>query len=253
MGGLMASNFWAKIYIEILDDWKMGSMTDRLWRRTIEIILLAKELDDDGHLPDIRSMAYRLHSSIDELEDELNGLAAVGIVQSLPEGWHVINYGAWQGPMSDVERQSRRRERIRKQEYHEPVTERSQDSHTTVTLRDTEENRIEKNREEKNLDKRDRFFPVHLSSPEMLNAWGEWLEHQKNRTGRELPKGTALKQFKRIGEIGIPRAIVAIEYSIESNYQRLVEPKGQSPDGQQEPAGFAPGREILKEIHNVNS
>ena len=41
----MGAKFWIKLYHEILDDPKMGRMPDRLWRRTIELFLLAGELD----------------------------------------------------------------------------------------------------------------------------------------------------------------------------------------------------------------
>ena len=56
----MASYYWAKFYIEILDDPKMGRLPDRLWRRTCELILLAKERAIDGSLPPLHDMAWRL-------------------------------------------------------------------------------------------------------------------------------------------------------------------------------------------------
>jgi len=42
----MTGNYWIKLYIEILHDAKMGAMSDRLWRRTIEMFLLAGEKMD---------------------------------------------------------------------------------------------------------------------------------------------------------------------------------------------------------------
>lgn len=47
----MASKYWIKLYHEILDDHKMGRLPDRLWRRVIELILLAGEQDDEGLHP----------------------------------------------------------------------------------------------------------------------------------------------------------------------------------------------------------
>lgn len=53
----MAAKYWIKLYHEILHDPKMGRLPDNLWRRCIELFLLAGELgaevdeDDKGHLP----------------------------------------------------------------------------------------------------------------------------------------------------------------------------------------------------------
>lgn len=215
----MASNFFAKVFIEILDDWKMGSMSDRLWRRTIEMILLAKEVNEEGQLPDIRNMAYRLHTDTELLEAELNDLAKVGIVQLLPEGWHVVNFIKWQGPMSDAERQSRRRERLKKEEYYEKITLMSQDSHDAVTKRDTEKKRIEKKRKEKILTP----LPAHLATPEMLNEWGEWLQYHEDR-GTPITKGTALLQYQDFNDWGPEKSVVVLQHSRKNNYTGLVDP-----------------------------
>ena len=46
----MASKYWIKLYYEILDDPKLGKLTDWLFRRAIELFLLAGENDNDGLL-----------------------------------------------------------------------------------------------------------------------------------------------------------------------------------------------------------
>jgi hypothetical protein len=108
----MASYVWAKVWIEILYDYKMACLSDHLWRRTIELILLAKELDPvEGYLPHIDEMAFKLRSSPEILEAELNDLAAVGIVELLQEGWFLPNFKERQGKVSGAQRVAQHRER----------------------------------------------------------------------------------------------------------------------------------------------
>ena len=101
----MASYVWAKVWIEILYDYKMACLSDHLWRRTIELILLAKELDPvEGYLPHIDEMAFKLRSSPELLEAELNDLAAVGIVELLQDGLFLPNFKVRPGKISGAER-----------------------------------------------------------------------------------------------------------------------------------------------------
>ena len=89
----MSSYYWAKVWIEILDDMKMCRLPDRLWRRTIELVLIAKEQrEQDGYLPSLEDMAWRLRTNAELLEAELTDLARVGIVENLVGGWHVTNF-----------------------------------------------------------------------------------------------------------------------------------------------------------------
>jgi hypothetical protein len=44
-------------FIEILDDPKMGCLPNHLWRRAVELFLLAGREGNDGALPPIEEMA----------------------------------------------------------------------------------------------------------------------------------------------------------------------------------------------------
>ena len=44
----MASRYWIKLYHEILEDPKMGRLSDRQFRRVIELFLLAGDCEMDG-------------------------------------------------------------------------------------------------------------------------------------------------------------------------------------------------------------
>lgn len=139
----MASNFWIKLYHEILHDPKMGRLPDNVWRRAIELFLLAGELDDNGNLPNTEDLAWHLHRpNIEEFETELTHLEKVGILTRLDNGWLVTKFVERQKAISDSERAKAYRDRKRKepasQEDNEPVTPPSRDSHEPVTNRDAD-------------------------------------------------------------------------------------------------------------------
>ena len=146
----MASYYWAKVWIEILYDYKMATLSDHLWRRTIELVLLAKEKNADGYLPKLEEMAFKLgRMSPEILEAELNDLANIEIAERRQDGWYLINFDKRQGKMEVAERVARHRDRIKKREYNERETSVKQDGNAVETNRYTEQNRIDKNRLDK--------------------------------------------------------------------------------------------------------
>jgi len=134
------SKYWIKLYHEILHDPKMGRLPDNLWRRTIELFLMAGELDQDGELPAVSDMAWTLRVSEQELEQELEALAASGleIVTRTPSGWIVTRFADRQSAMSSAERTRRHRESKRKEEYYGDETDESQECNEDVTDRPTD-------------------------------------------------------------------------------------------------------------------
>lgn len=127
----MTSNYWIKLYHEILSDPKMGRLPDRLWRRTIELFLLAGENGQDGDLPSVVDMAWRLRISEDALQGDLNELSADGIaiVKQEEDEWFVTKFAKRQAAMPGNERMQRLRDAKRKEHYYgdEDVTNRHTD------------------------------------------------------------------------------------------------------------------------------
>ena len=78
----MSTRFWVKLYIEILDDPKMGRLPNHLWRRAVELFLLAGREGNDGALPPVEEMAWTLRLSEDKVLEDLHGLAEVGVVHA---------------------------------------------------------------------------------------------------------------------------------------------------------------------------
>lgn len=83
----MSSYYWIKLYHEILDDPKMGRLPDRLWRRYIELALIASAMwEADGTLPGLWYIARDLGMPEHEIRQDLIHLQARGFVKIRPGG-----------------------------------------------------------------------------------------------------------------------------------------------------------------------
>lgn len=118
------TDYWIKLYHEIIDDPKMATLPDRLWRRTIELFLLAGRLchDKSGELPDTHQLAWLLRVSTDDLQTDLIQLASTGIIENIPGGWLVVNFQKRQSAATSTERVKQYRERKQKQQYYDNET-----------------------------------------------------------------------------------------------------------------------------------
>lgn len=137
----MPSRYWIKLYIEILDDPKMGMLQPWLWQRAITFFLAAGEYNQEGLLPPVEQLAWRLRITNTDLVKSLGALSEVGITVETPDGWLVKNFTKRQEP-STAERVRQYREHKHKEEYYgnkngnKPVTNRYTD---TDTESDTDE------------------------------------------------------------------------------------------------------------------
>ena len=181
----MASKYWIKLYHEILDDPKMGRLPDRLWRRVIEMFLLAGETDQEGQLPTIEDMAWRLRIPEDELRADLERIEQAGIVSIEGDRYIVTRFAERQAPVSDAERMRRYRERKQQTQYYgdDAVTDDDTDTVTdTVTNRNVDtDTDIDT---DKNIGADAPAKPVALSEnvPVAYNDWLELLREAKNKS-----------------------------------------------------------------------
>lgn len=137
------ADYWVKMYHEILDDPKMATMPDRLWRRTMEIFLLAGKLSKDksGLLPETNQLAWSLRMSSDDLLMDLKQLESIGILKRVGDGWLVVNFEKRQAAATDAERKRQQREREQRDQYYgnEKVTNLSRSvTQNTETETETE-------------------------------------------------------------------------------------------------------------------
>lgn len=127
----MASKYWIKLYHEILDDPKMGRLPDNLWRRVIELFLIAGDADGEGELPPINDISWRLRVDSNQLMREMEELQTAGILSCVDDQWIVTNFAKRQAAETSTERWRRWRDRQRKEKYYQ--TEEQQESNTEQT------------------------------------------------------------------------------------------------------------------------
>ena len=137
----MASNYWIKLYHEVLDDPKMGQLPDRLWRRVVELFLIAGDYDQKGVLPEIADMAWRLRLTEDVLKADLDTIREHGIAEwNVTDGWIITHFATRQGAASNARRAERHRDKQRHDQYtgNEPVTddERTRNGTRNESLQD---------------------------------------------------------------------------------------------------------------------
>lgn len=121
----MSGNYWIKFYVEILDDPKMATLPDRLWRRFYELCLIAGRLNNGGNLPDTKQIAWTLRMSEGELQPDMEELTKLDLIEKTADGWIVTNFVKRQEKMTNAERIAKFREEKHKEEYYgnECVTE----------------------------------------------------------------------------------------------------------------------------------
>lgn len=114
----MAGNYWIKLFIEILDDSKMATLPDRLWRRVVELFLLAGRYYKDGVLPDTNELSWALRMSMDDLDLDLKQIAQIGIINKTETGWLVVNFARRQSKMTAAEKMRLARKQSQQDEYY---------------------------------------------------------------------------------------------------------------------------------------
>ena len=143
----MPSYYWIKLYHEINDDAKMGRLSDRLFRRSIQFFLLAGELDDGGHLPEIQDIAWRLRCDQEQLETEMIELQDCRILSKIDGRWLVTKFVERQAPISGAERVANYRDRKRKSNYYETQPLHSSDEDVTKRYTDIDIDKIRRDKE----------------------------------------------------------------------------------------------------------
>jgi len=133
------SNYWLKLYIEILDDPKIGPLPDYLWRRWIEILLIAKEHDKGGLLPPVSAMAWRLRADEGRLTKDLRALSQIGVVTLSEPGWFIPAFAERQAASPDKERAREYRKRKAAEREENPSRNVTPESETDTELKEYEE------------------------------------------------------------------------------------------------------------------
>lgn len=125
---------WIKLWLEVLDDPKMGGLPDDLWRLAIELFLVAGENGNNGKIPEKSALSWRLRRRENDLEILLKKLETTGIVRQLKTGWVVSRFKKRQSAVPALDRK-------RAERSHDGAAGYGRSSHENVTTRD--QNRTE--------------------------------------------------------------------------------------------------------------
>lgn len=143
----MASKYWLKLYYDILDDPKIGTLSTHLRWRFVECLLVAGEMDEEGFLPSSNEMAWRVRADGERLDTDLHELANYGLLTKTEGRWLVTNFAKRQAAVGATERWRQWRDRQRQQEYEQEQTNFKRDQTATQTKRltdiDTDKIRID--------------------------------------------------------------------------------------------------------------
>jgi DNA-binding transcriptional regulator YhcF (GntR family) len=133
----------------------------------------------------------------------------------------LINYDFYQTKKTEATSQLTSQSTNEQQTSNKRVT-------TTKQLKplETLEQFKEKQEKEKSPKKSAPVFeiPESLNNDDFLAAWAEWQEHRK-QIKKKLTPLAAKKQLKMLSEIGVSKAIAAIDHSIKNGWQGIFEPK----------------------------
>src|SRR3989304_6156329 len=88
----------------MLDDPKVAMLSHELFRRWIELLMVAGLWGRDGELPDLAMAAWRLRVNPEELEAVLVELAKSGLVAQIDGLWSIPKFAERQSALSSTDR-----------------------------------------------------------------------------------------------------------------------------------------------------
>lgn len=196
--------------------WREDIATKVLW-----VTMLA--MKNERHIVEgsVPGLAHLAGVSMEECEASLGKLIAPDPysrnqdhqgrrIEAVDGGWLILNGEYYRKKMSQDER--REYQRIKQAQYRQ-------------------EKSVKANKD-RVVSSEDQEFPENLRTPEFKEAWGQWMEHlrQKKKPPTKIAIG---RQLKKLSEFGLERAIAAIDHSITSNWQGIFEKnsKGNKPTG----------------------
>lgn len=144
----MASKYWIKLYHEILYDPKMGKMSDKLFRHTIQLFLLAGETDKEGELPSIDDICWALRITENECNETLQELQRLNVANCNGDSvWYITHFKNRQDASTSTERSRARRERIGKKQVKNNQPDATNTQRNVAPDADTESKEEEKEEE----------------------------------------------------------------------------------------------------------
>ena len=102
---------WIKLYTEALNDPEMMLLTDGAYRRFIELLLFAGEVDDNGRVGPISHICVKCNVSAKIADEQLDELQAAGMIHLNDNIYYVSNWHKRQPKSTTNDRVKAHRER----------------------------------------------------------------------------------------------------------------------------------------------
>jgi len=138
----MTSPYWAKLWIEILDDPKVANMPDWLFRKFIYFVLAAKEYDQSGLLQPVNDLAWRIRATNEDVTNALGALDAIGVVRETADGWILKNFVKRQERDYSNTPEALRQRKHREKERDKKALQRHSDTSVSVSVSDSISNSV---------------------------------------------------------------------------------------------------------------
>ena len=112
------AHYWLKLRLSLIDDPAYMRLSKNLRFTYIALMILAKELGDEGYLPAVEDMAWRMREDAKELENDISQLAMKELAEWDIEKdcWFLPGFAEMQRPTPAAERMKAYRERLKQQE-----------------------------------------------------------------------------------------------------------------------------------------
>lgn len=234
-------------YVKLYDGFWRGSMRDEPPYTRLLFLAMLSLADENGvvhgtngflasfagiSLQDVEDSLKRLQQPDPEsTSQELEGRRIVRY-GSGSNRWLVVNYKKYYERSRQIDRAENKREwdRLNRPSGHARNKQSDTVRHSPNSPTQSEQsdpNLKELNLEELNLENNPPIIPPSLDTKEFRKAWDLWMKH-RTEIKKPLKPTTIHLQIKKLEEMGVERAIRALQHSIENGWQGIFEPK---PDG----------------------
>ena len=121
------AGYWLKLYTEILDDPKYYRLSDDAKLGMYELMLVAKKVGQDGHLPSIDDIVFYTRRSSSWWIPVIDELKSIEFITVSESGDKIRKFEERQRALTDAEKQQRYREELHKKEFsrYQDVTDMS--------------------------------------------------------------------------------------------------------------------------------
>ena len=134
---------WIKLWLDSLDDARLATLKDPEWRLAVECFMVAGENSNEGQLPSLKELAWRLRRDLVQMEAMLDVLVIAGLIEKKRNVYTVAKFSKRQSAVTNTQRQAAHKKAKRYLKSNESLTENN-DSLTDKTRQDVKKRKDKK-------------------------------------------------------------------------------------------------------------